>query len=167
MFGLRRPNRAQSLAEYAILLALVLGAFITMQTYVKRGINASLEATIDEFGPQEEPNHLGSQQEDPAKGLIDFSDQYISSVPKEERVSLNEGATEKILPQDKLTTGARAELPAELRQKVEGFLSGVMADSPLEIKSASDLEAKYPVDEYNTTRSISRSVYDQGARKLE
>ncbi|TAN61411.1 hypothetical protein EPN16_03255 [bacterium] len=46
---MRRKSRAQSTAEYAIILAVVVGAAIAMQTYVKRGIQARQKAGTDAF----------------------------------------------------------------------------------------------------------------------
>lgn len=47
MFGRIRNRRAQSTAEYAVLLGLVVGVIITMQTYVKRGWQARVKAETD------------------------------------------------------------------------------------------------------------------------
>lgn len=44
-----RKSKAQSTAEYAIVLAVVIGAAIAMQTYVKRGIQARQKAGTDAF----------------------------------------------------------------------------------------------------------------------
>ena len=42
-------KKAQNTAEYAILFALVIAAVIGMQTYVKRGIQARVADTSDDF----------------------------------------------------------------------------------------------------------------------
>ena len=48
MVGLLQKNKAQSTAEYAILIALVVAAVVGMQTYVKRGLQARThDATVD------------------------------------------------------------------------------------------------------------------------
>lgn len=41
--------------EYAILIAVVIGALIGMQTYVKRGLQGRLKAASDDVGTQFEP----------------------------------------------------------------------------------------------------------------
>jgi hypothetical protein len=46
---MKRKSKAQSTAEYAIILAVVVGAAIAMQTYVKRGIQARQKAGTDAF----------------------------------------------------------------------------------------------------------------------
>lgn len=45
---LRRLNkRAQSTAEYAIIIALVVGAVVAMQVYVRRGIQGRIKDVVD------------------------------------------------------------------------------------------------------------------------
>ena len=39
-----RPTRAQSTAEYALVIAIVLAALVGMQTYIKRSLQAKLQA---------------------------------------------------------------------------------------------------------------------------
>ena len=51
MRSTRRWMHGQSTAEYAIVIALVLGALIGMQTYVRRSINARLADASDNVLP--------------------------------------------------------------------------------------------------------------------
>ena len=44
-----RKTKGQSVAEYAIILAVVIGAAVAMQVYVKRGIQARVKAGTDAF----------------------------------------------------------------------------------------------------------------------
>ena len=44
---MNRSRRGQSTAEYAIVIAVVLGAIVGMQTYVKRAINARIADATD------------------------------------------------------------------------------------------------------------------------
>lgn len=46
---LKRIRRAQSVAEYSILFAIVLGAVVGMQVYMRRSINARIKASSDSF----------------------------------------------------------------------------------------------------------------------
>jgi len=41
-------KRAQSTAEYAVLIALVVGAVVAMQVYVKRGIQGRIRDVVDD-----------------------------------------------------------------------------------------------------------------------
>ena len=47
MFGKLR-KRAQTTAEYAVLIALVVGAVVAMQVYVKRGIQGRIRDVVDD-----------------------------------------------------------------------------------------------------------------------
>lgn len=49
MLGKLNSRRAQSTAEYAVLLALVIAAVIGMQTYVKRGWQARVKVETDQM----------------------------------------------------------------------------------------------------------------------
>lgn len=42
-------NKAQSTAEYAILIGLVVGVLVVMQTYLKRGIQGRVKDAADEY----------------------------------------------------------------------------------------------------------------------
>jgi len=50
MFIRLNQSRAQSTAEYAILFAIVVGAFIAMQVYIKRGIQGRIKDVVDTRG---------------------------------------------------------------------------------------------------------------------
>jgi len=47
MLKLLRNKRAQNTAEYAILFAVVIGAFSVMQMYVRRGLNARIKDGVN------------------------------------------------------------------------------------------------------------------------
>jgi hypothetical protein len=50
-----RLKRGQSILEFTILLVIVIGAFIAMQLYMKRGIQGRWKSAIDDFGDQYHP----------------------------------------------------------------------------------------------------------------
>jgi uncharacterized protein (UPF0333 family) len=52
MFQYLRKKRAQSSLEYAILIIIVLGALLTIQVYIKRGIQGRLKSATDDIGDQ-------------------------------------------------------------------------------------------------------------------
>ena len=45
-------RKAQSTLEYAIIIAVVVGALLAMQVYIKRGIQGKLQASTDSIGEQ-------------------------------------------------------------------------------------------------------------------
>lgn len=57
-------TRGQSTAEYAIVIALVVGALVVMQVYVKRGVQGRFKDTTDDYvqtlGNNADWNNLGS-----------------------------------------------------------------------------------------------------------
>ena len=50
MFLLFRNRKAQSTAEYAIVIGIVIAAAIAMQTYVKRGLQGGIKFAVDKAG---------------------------------------------------------------------------------------------------------------------
>jgi hypothetical protein len=59
MFRLNR--KAQSTLEYAVLIFVVVGALITMQIYMKRGISGRIRASSDDIGQQFSPGATRAQ----------------------------------------------------------------------------------------------------------
>jgi Flp pilus assembly pilin Flp len=49
MLRLLNSKKAQTTAEYAILIGLVVAALLAMQTYVKRGLNAKMRDATDTY----------------------------------------------------------------------------------------------------------------------
>ena len=60
MFMRRANKRAQTTAEYAVLLGLVIAAVLAMQVYVKRSLQGKIKEQADEVGNQYEPYYLSS-----------------------------------------------------------------------------------------------------------
>ena len=54
MFKLLKKKKAQSTLEYAVLIIIVIGALIAIQSYVKRGIQGRLRQAADDIGDQYE-----------------------------------------------------------------------------------------------------------------
>ena len=49
--------RAQSTLEYAVIIAVVVAALLTMQVYIKRGLQGRLRSVADEIGQQYDPGN--------------------------------------------------------------------------------------------------------------
>lgn len=52
MFKYLCKKKAQSSLEYAILIIIVLGALLTIQVYIKRGVQGRLKSATDDIGDQ-------------------------------------------------------------------------------------------------------------------
>ena len=53
-------KKAQSTLEYAILIIIIIGVFIAMQMYIKRGFQGRWKASMDDFGDQYDPRLVNS-----------------------------------------------------------------------------------------------------------
>lgn len=52
MLKLLRQKRAQSTVEYAVLIVIVIAALLTIQNYIKRGVQGRLKSSADDIGDQ-------------------------------------------------------------------------------------------------------------------
>ena len=52
---IKRGHRGQSLLEYTILIVIIVAAFITMSSYLKRGIQGKWKESLDQLGDQYQP----------------------------------------------------------------------------------------------------------------
>jgi cytoskeletal protein RodZ len=52
MFKFLRKRKGQSTLEYAVLIIIVLGALLSIQVYIKRGIQGRLKSATDDIGDQ-------------------------------------------------------------------------------------------------------------------
>lgn len=55
-----RRNRGQSTLEYGILITVVVGAFLAMAVFMKRGISGKIKDTSNEIGEQYSVGHTTS-----------------------------------------------------------------------------------------------------------
>ena len=49
-FFMLKVRRGQSLLEYAILMVIIIAALLTLQTYIKRGLQGRLKSSADDIG---------------------------------------------------------------------------------------------------------------------
>ena len=52
MFKFLRKKKAQSTLEYAVLIIIVIGALLSIQVYLKRGIQGRMRSASDDIGSQ-------------------------------------------------------------------------------------------------------------------
>lgn len=55
---LRNKRKGQSAAEYTVLLIVVMGAFLGIQNYMKRGIQGRWKESVDSLGEQYDPRTM-------------------------------------------------------------------------------------------------------------
>ncbi|MDD5019651.1 MAG: hypothetical protein PHH75_04605 [Candidatus Omnitrophica bacterium] len=78
-FRARGSRRGQTIVETAVLLTLIIFAFIAMQTYLKRGLQGRLRGAIDGIGEQYDPYDTTSEY-----NMIHESDITTTSESSEE-----------------------------------------------------------------------------------
>lgn len=86
--------KGQNLAEYAIVIFLAAAVFVTMQTYVKRGIQGSFKDIIDDFGNQSTEKSSGAELV-PQKGYLGKSQEYTVSNLDEAKISMTGGKSQR------------------------------------------------------------------------
>lgn len=52
---LRKRNKGQSVLEYIMLITIILGAFLAIGNYFKRGVQGRWKAAVDDLGDQYDP----------------------------------------------------------------------------------------------------------------
>ena len=57
MYRFLKNKKAQSTLEYAVLIIIVIGALLTIQIYIKRGIQGRLKQATDDIGSQFSPGN--------------------------------------------------------------------------------------------------------------
>ena len=53
-------TKAQSTIEFVLLMIIILAAFLTMQSYIKRGLQGRWKGAVDELGDQYDPRLMNS-----------------------------------------------------------------------------------------------------------
>lgn len=112
MFVKLRKNKAQTTAEYAILIALVIGAALAMQIYVRRGLQGRVKDVVDHTGSGGE---VGS-----SKDLLTFSagqyePYYLTS---ESKTTQGMEDTENVAEGGVITRGATSDTETDREQTI-------------------------------------------------
>ena len=55
-----KGKKGQSTLEYAILIIIIVGALLTVQNYIKRGIQGRLKSATDDIGEQFSPGNMNA-----------------------------------------------------------------------------------------------------------
>jgi len=86
----KKRQKGQSTLEYAILIIIIIGALLSIQVYIKRGIQGRLKSATDDIGTQFSPGNTNV-----------VTRMFTSSVSRETFV---DGVTRSQLVEDELTT---------------------------------------------------------------
>jgi len=57
----KRRNKGQSTLEYAILIIIIIGALLSIQVYIKRGVQGRLKSATDDIGDQFSPGNTKAE----------------------------------------------------------------------------------------------------------
>jgi hypothetical protein len=53
-----RKKKGQSTLEYAVLIIIIIGALLSIQVYIKRGVQGRLKSATDDIGDQFSPGNM-------------------------------------------------------------------------------------------------------------
>ena len=53
-----RRKKGQSTLEYAVLIIIIIGALLSIQVYIKRGVQGRLKSATDDIGDQFSPGNM-------------------------------------------------------------------------------------------------------------
>jgi len=146
-------KRAQTTAEYAILIAIVVGAVVAMQIYVRRGIQGRVRNIVDDSslggttvaGPNGE---TATAIFDPdATGSVGQYEPYYAATDVQSRSGRSQ---QEVTGQDAEVGRGTAEIARQRRQQVNAWVGGTEAVAPDAIRS--DALADVTNDEVTQTR---------------
>ena len=60
MFKFLRKKKGQSTLEYAVLIMIIIGALLSIQFYIKRGLQGRLKSATDDIGDQFSPGNTNA-----------------------------------------------------------------------------------------------------------
>ncbi len=90
MFKLLKRKKGQSTLEYAVLIIIVIGALLSVQVYIKRGIQGRLKSAADD---------IGSQYSDGNTNLL-----KVTTVQTNTKDTFKYGVTNSVLQEPETTT---------------------------------------------------------------
>ena len=86
----KKRQKGQSTLEYAILIIIIIGALLSIQVYIKRGVQGRLKSATDDIGDQFSPGNTNV-----------IKTMTTSSVSKDTFLA---GETKSVLQADEVTT---------------------------------------------------------------
>lgn len=114
MLRLFRNKKAQTTAEYAILIAIVVGALVAMQVYIRRGLQGRVRNVVDDT------TLGGTMGDDASKAMFDGG-QYEPYYAATETSADSASSKRELLGKESETGRATAEQTVQARQSVSGW----------------------------------------------
>ncbi len=74
----KRKMKGQSTLEYAVLIVIVIGALLSIQVYIKRGIQGRLKTATDDIGDQYSPGNTNVKIV--SRTISNTQDTFVSGV---------------------------------------------------------------------------------------
>jgi len=117
MFMKLSKRDGQTIAEYAVLIAIVVGAIVTMQVYVKRGFQGKIKDAVDYTGDTAGTT-VGTD-------TFTFSaDQYEPYYTVSEAKSVSKSQAQEVLGKQGESGRASAQKTVQSREQVLGWNAG-------------------------------------------
>ncbi|MFH1441999.1 MAG: hypothetical protein ABIH18_08180 [Candidatus Omnitrophota bacterium] len=107
-------KRAQSTAEYAILIAVVVGAVVAMQIYVRRGLQGRVKDVVDFTGDAKIKSADGTETD--LFSTTQYEPYYVSSAAKSDNLS---SVTEDMQKGGSITKTIEGEEVSRMSRKQE------------------------------------------------
>ena len=86
-----RRKKGQSTLEYAILIIIIIGALLSIQVYIKRGVQGRLKSATDDIGEQFSPGNTNVFLN---KSVTTFSNDTFTKGVSASRLTADEDSTE-------------------------------------------------------------------------
>ena len=106
MYLNKKRQKGQSTLEYAILIIIIIGALLSIQVYIKRGVQGRLKSATDDIGDQFSPGNTRVTKET-----------TTSSVSRD---TFEAGVTSSVLQADEVTTDTLDSEIIEVEQEYWG-----------------------------------------------
>ena len=96
MFKFLRKKKAQSTLEYAVLIIIVIGALLSIQVYIKRGVSGRLKSAADDIGEQY------------SVGITNYT--MVTKTKSNTAETFTYGVSESSLNEDEITTTEKNQI---------------------------------------------------------
>lgn len=128
-------KRAQTTAEYAILIAIVIGAVVAMQVYMRRGMQGRIRNVVD---------HVGAGGQVGNSAFAFTSEQYEPYYTSSEASSGRQSSEQEILGKGGVVGRSAAEQTKQNREVVSGWTATDVATDQGTVNAAAPTRPATP-----------------------